>query len=239
MPAIKLYKSVNSVNSGVAYRLTLGGYDQIVLAASGTVSSSGWSSPRLSPHYDTTPPADGFWEFDFIADPPPALALPVDMPVAAEGIFPAPIWVRGIRIIASNNSLDVSITTGVQPVEPFPFKAPASNQMPDTVIYTQELASYDDSFQPAGSCNWHSVRMKKLHHVLTLVVSGPDRNQIIGCVQRATAVGLIAAIVAAYATGGAALSAAIAAFLGALEDCLGASYTANVDDSSYWEYWCT
>jgi hypothetical protein len=90
-----------------------------------------------------------------------------------------------------------------------------------------------------GMCSAFSAKMKKLVHNLTLTVEGPDEGQIRQCVSQAAAVGLIVAIAAAYATGGLGLSAAISAFLTALLNCLGATYTARVDDRSHWEEWCT
>ena len=109
-----------------------------------------------------------------------------------------------------------------------------------SVIYQRELAVYDDSFQPIGFCSgFGRIKMKKLRHELTLTVEGPDQKQIIDCVERSIAVGLIAAIIAAYVTGGAALSAAISAFLANLKSCLGEGFSVRVDDRSHWIEWCT
>ncbi len=56
---------------------------------------------------------------------------------------------------------------------------------------------------------------------------------------RRFAAGLLSAIIAAMATLGAALPAAISAFLKALSLCLGDGFKVRIDDESHWEYWCT
>ena len=81
--------------------------------------------------------------------------------------------------------------------------------------------------------------MKKLVHDLWLTVEGPSETEINSCFHKALAIGLVAAIIAAYATGGAALHAAVSAFLSYLKGCLGDKYSARVDDNSHWDEWCT
>ena len=41
---------------------------QAILAARGRVTSSGWTNGRLIPYVYVTPPKDGIYEFDFVAD---------------------------------------------------------------------------------------------------------------------------------------------------------------------------
>ncbi len=88
-------------------------------------------------------------------------------------------------------------------------------------------------------CGGFHIKMKKLRHQLELTVTGPDEARIRSCINQATTAGLIAAIVAAFATGGGALSAAVGAFLAALEACLGASFQVRIDNQSHWIEWCT
>ena len=51
--------------------------------------------------------------------------------------------------------------------------------------------------------------------------------------------GLIAAIVAVYLTGGAALHAAIGAFTASLESCLSDEFHIKIEDKTRWIKWCT
>ncbi|MCZ8072977.1 MAG: hypothetical protein O9341_02485, partial [Paucibacter sp.] len=120
-----------------------------------------------------------------------------------------------------------------------PLTRPSTAVRPKGVLYRQDIASYDDSFNPIGFCGFGSIKMKKLHHTLTLTVDGPDEAKIRRCVEEAMAVGLVAAIVAAFVTGGGALSAAVSAFLTQLEGCLGDSFSVRIDDRSEWVEWCT
>ena len=118
------------------------------------------------------------------------------------------------------------------------------------VLYDHRVASFDDSIQPTGTIHWGKsgglipvpiphVEMKKLHHELHLVINGPNGADVSNCVQNAAVVGLLTAVVVAYATGGAATAAAEAAFTGALEGCLGAHFSATFQDHSHWITWDT
>lgn len=226
-----------TVTSASAFSFPLGG-DRVLVIAQGMAPTSGWSSPRLAPHFYINPPADGYWEFDFLADEPLGMVLQVELPLVANGVFSPPGWMKGIRVIGENNSFDVEVMGGEKtaPSNPKGFKrTPAGH-----VIVREQLASYDDSFNPIGFCSgFGSIKMKKLHHTLTLVVEGPDDERIRQCIAESAGVGLVAAIIAAYATAGLALQAAVSAFLSHLEGCLGASFSLRVDDESYWIEWCT
>lgn len=54
----------------------------IIIAASGTVSSSGWSDPHLEPWRYINSPADGIQDLDFLAEPPGGVSLQVITPIA-------------------------------------------------------------------------------------------------------------------------------------------------------------
>ncbi|MGY3695007.1 hypothetical protein ACVIGA_005087 [Bradyrhizobium sp. USDA 3240] len=214
--------------------------EQLVVVAQGDVPTTGWSHIRLSPRYYVAPPADGIWDFDFIGDEPTGGVGQVILPVAAEIIAAHPAWCTGVRVHSATNS----ITAKVRPVTTTALAAVNAQAAlaPGHVIHRQIIASFDDSFQPTGRTKfdpWPHLEMKKLHHELELVVEGPDEQKIKDCVARAAAAGLIAAIIAAFATGGAAMPAAISAFLAALQTCLGNNFIARIDNHSHWEYWWT
>lgn len=232
---------VKLVKKALAYRLPLigpPGGRRIFVAAIGVVPSSGWSNAHLSPRYYITPPADGLWEFDFVADPPVGIVLAVELPIAATTLQPCPNWVRGVKIIAEQNDETVMLEREAELLEADSLikkrKTVAGN-----VIVSERIAVYDDSFQPIGLCGGFHVKMKKLRHELTVTIEGPDEAKIRRCLQQAVAAGIIAAIVAAFVTGGAALAAAISAALSSLEACLGSSFKVRFDNRSHWIEWCT
>jgi hypothetical protein len=118
------------------------------------------------------------------------------------------------------------------------------------VLYDNVVASYDDSVQPTGTIHWGQtggliplpvphVEMKKLHHELHLIISGPDGSDVSGCVRGAAFVGLLAGLITAYTTGGLALPAAEQAAIAALLACLGDKFQANFQDESHWVTWDT
>jgi hypothetical protein len=218
------------------------------LAAAGHVSSSGWSSPELAPRFYIAPPADGIWDFDFVADAPSGMVLPVILPIGASRLIEIPNWFKGARVHANNGSIVASqfgklLTATAAPSSPaLAFVMDGGAAPAAAAIVTTDLAIFDDSFQPTGNTKfdpWPHVEMKKLRHHLTLKVTGPDENKIRSCINQSVAAGLIAAIAAAYATGGLGLSAAVSAFLASLTSCLGNGFEAKVDDRSYWIYWWT
>ena len=84
-------------------------YKQRILSivAHGTVTTSGWRNPRLIPYVYITPPADGIYDFDFVADAPDGQALQVLLPISAKEEwqdFPSDL--KGVRIHASTNSVE-------------------------------------------------------------------------------------------------------------------------------------
>jgi hypothetical protein len=230
-------KKLPQVTSVGAFSLGILGQTRIFVFATGTAPTSGWSGVRLSPRYYVAPPADGIWDFDLLADEPLGIVLEVITPHAASGVFAAPEWVKVVRIHGGQNSMDAKVV----PDRPLKDSQPEPARLAKTgnVIVQREIAVYDDSFNPIGMCSPWSVRMKKLRHTLTLTVEGPDEARNRHCIEQAAAAGALAAIVAAFITGGAALSAAISAFLTMLKGCLGESFSARIDDNSYWIEWCT
>lgn len=113
------------------------------------------------------------------------------------------------------------------------------------------LGGYEDSQQPTGSGKfagpwyhaiWHP-QMKKLVHEVVLVVEGPVASpnamaKVHSCLQDATIASLVAAVSHSYATAHS-LDAARSAWDGGHKqfiDCLGAQFSAHVDDQSHWEF---
>ena len=47
----------------------------LFIRAEGKVRTSGWTNPMLVPRTYVTPPADGIWDVDFVADPPTGIVL--------------------------------------------------------------------------------------------------------------------------------------------------------------------
>lgn len=222
-----------------------GALSLLEIAALGEVTTTGWTHPRLSPVYYVTPPADGVWDFEFHADPPSGVVAPVIRPVGALFLGPAPEWCKGVRIHAATNNVEDSARRADR-LEATPWATPSA-VADGRVIVNQTLAAYDDSIQPTGTIHWKNdgpfgapmphIEMKKLHHELVLTIEGPDEDSIRDCICKATAAGLIAAIVAAIASGGGALHAAISAALATIERCLGDGFSVRISDRSHWIYW--
>jgi hypothetical protein len=94
----------------------------------GTAATSGWSSPRLRPFVYVQPPPDGIWDFDFVAEPPTGITLPVLTPIQAQINWPD-AKINGVRIHAVSNYVE-KMRSGAKefpPIEskgegePFPF----------------------------------------------------------------------------------------------------------------------
>lgn len=240
---------ISNVDRVEAFVLTLPGHRRrLMIAALGLASTSGWTHPRLSPYVYIQPPADGVWDFEFVADPPHGIVLPVLTPMAAAWSGPLPDWCEGVRIHAASNHIAAALAVGEEPVDfqttpAFEALSASSRAAAGRAIIHQTLAEYDDSIQPTGTIHWDGliphVEMKKLRHRLVLTVEGPDAARIEDCIRQAATAGVIAAIAAAIATGGLGLTAALSAALSTLSACLGEAYTPRIEDQSHWIYWDT
>lgn len=71
----------------------------------GTTRTAGWKNVRLQPRIYVHPPADGIWEFEFIADPPLGIVLEMVTPVTASYLYEGDFsgW-KGVRIVAETNT---------------------------------------------------------------------------------------------------------------------------------------
>lgn len=89
---------------------------QLQIAASGTVSTSGWSNPALVPFNYIQAPPDGIYDFEFVATPPQDVAAQVITPIAANYIWKTfPQELEGVRIHSSTNSKVALFNTPVPP----------------------------------------------------------------------------------------------------------------------------
>ncbi|HCV02088.1 MAG TPA: hypothetical protein DG048_05535 [Pseudoalteromonas sp.] len=242
-------KLISSIEQVQVHQFDSNGHAFINISAIGTVNSTGWSDVFLSPRYYVVPPSDGIWEFDFYGDPPSGQVLWVNLPVADNQNFGKPDWAKGVRVYAASNSMESEILTpepGGPKLGPVLFDKGSEQELAlenletrARVIVKERLAVFDDSFNIIGHCGGLSVRMKKLRHELTLIVEGPNEADIRRCIERSAGAGLIAAIVAVYLTGGAALHAAIGAFTASLESCLSDEFHIKIEDKTRWIKWCT
>ncbi len=77
------------------------------IVATGLVTTGGWSDPQLVPYVYVSPPADGIYDFDFIARPPAGIAIQVILPITAAYHWRGyPQELIGVRIHASSGSLE-------------------------------------------------------------------------------------------------------------------------------------
>lgn len=89
---------------------------QIHIVTHGTVPTSGWKQPRLSPWFYIRPPDDGIQDFDFVADAPTGIVLPVITPIVGEATIPrdpADYWgpgkaLHGVRIHARSSTREAT-----------------------------------------------------------------------------------------------------------------------------------
>lgn len=232
---------IQSVVSALAFEIKSPAFaSRLWISAEGIVPTSGWSAPTLSPHYDP-PPKNGRWEFDFVADEPSGVVLNTALPIFAFDIFVPFGSVNSIRINSTTNHIDVQVDRSKAVAQAKPqYAGNYVKQQQRDFHWEQEIAVYDDSFNIIGFCNgFGRLKMKKLRHDLYLVVNGPDETKIRSCFEQAAGAGLIAAIVAVFVTGGAALEAAIGAFLGQFTKCLGAGFSVRFEHRDHWIEWCT
>ena len=109
----------------------------------------------------------------------------------------------------------------------------------------QNIAIFDDSFQPTGiefEGFVPHVKMKKLRHELTLTVDGPDdvKVKVEDCIKQAGVAAALTAVAAAFSGAGiGATSAAWSIFQSAFIGCVGSSVQAKIDDRSHWIEWRT
>lgn len=78
------------------------------ITAAGTVSTGGWTDPKLQPHVFIQPPPDGIHDFDFVAEPPTGPAPQIVSSIQATYTWEElPEEVKGVRVHASQNAKTV------------------------------------------------------------------------------------------------------------------------------------
>jgi len=230
------------------------GFQIALITAEGTVPTSGWTHPRLVPFVAGSRPSDQIFDIDFVADEPSGMVLDVILPVSAQVVIRLPDGTKGVRVHAKAGFLEDVFKTHSHSYYPsyLSILNPASSgnialMQSASVIYRQELTHYEDSHQPTGTIHWKNdgpfgtpnphAEMKKLVHILTLTINGPDEGTIRKCVSDALAQGLLTALIAAFLTAGiGAVQAFVATVTGSLTACIGGG-TIRFDDDSHWEYW--
>lgn len=78
--------------------------------AAGLVPTGGWKNGQLVPYIYVHFPADGIWDFDFVADAPDGPAIQVISVVTADYLWhDYPVELKGVRIHAAGNSIEALI----------------------------------------------------------------------------------------------------------------------------------
>jgi hypothetical protein len=79
----------------------------LAITCKGEVPSSGWTNGRLIPFVYIAPPADGIYEFDFVADEPTGTNAQVISEILAETYYwdDFPQDLKGVKINSSTNSI--------------------------------------------------------------------------------------------------------------------------------------
>lgn len=79
------------------------------IKADGEVPTGGWSAGELTAWVYVQPPPDGIYDFDFVAEPPPAGSVVTQAftPISAEKVLDAvPKGFRGVRVHAASNQIE-------------------------------------------------------------------------------------------------------------------------------------
>lgn len=91
----------------------------LAVVASGMVSTGGWRHPLLKPRFHHPPPADGFLDVDFLAEPPVGPVIQVLTPIAAQTVLqPLPEWVQGVRVHGATNHVEAPLTEAGDAIDP-------------------------------------------------------------------------------------------------------------------------
>jgi hypothetical protein len=83
----------------------------LFIDASGETGTTGWTNGILSPYIYVKPPADGIYEFDFIADEPHGIVPEVITPIKAKTFQwkNYPLTIKGIKVYASSNEITETV----------------------------------------------------------------------------------------------------------------------------------
>jgi len=100
---------VYSVDAVEIQTITIDNDGRVLVIARGQVPTGGWHSPRLEPWYYIVPPADGIYDFDFMAIPPDPGQIVIQgfQPITVVyPLFDLPEGFAGVRVHARTNSME-------------------------------------------------------------------------------------------------------------------------------------
>jgi len=202
------------------------------ISSVGTVSSSGWTNPHLSPRVYVVPPSDGIQDFDFNAQEPQGIVLPVMLPISAAQLTdkdPANFWGKGVplvgvRVHSQTNTVEEKIATAAD-LNPHAFSADFSLQgiAESNAWLLEDKRANEFGFFPDLKClvckanpiYWQTALGVKLAKQAGLIKSKEECKDIAGNSEK------LAAVLAQVLPGQAGLIAAIVSFaVGACKDCL-------------------
>ena len=85
---------------------------QLVVMVGGEVPRGGYTGEHLAPRVYVTPPADGIWDYDFVAIPP-QIGTTVMTPIQAEHTWPGfpEANLRGVRVHGVGGGVKQSLLT--------------------------------------------------------------------------------------------------------------------------------
>lgn len=85
---------------------------QLVVQANGEVPTAGWTAATLNRRTYVAAPADGIWEYDFVASPPAGMAAQMITPISAENTWADyPATVVGVRVYGEGSGIkEISLT---------------------------------------------------------------------------------------------------------------------------------
>jgi hypothetical protein len=80
---------------------------QLQIDAEGLTRTGGWTNPELVEIVYVQPPADGIYDYDFVAEPPSGPSTDALTPIAATTIRTSiPDDLKGVRVRSETNSVE-------------------------------------------------------------------------------------------------------------------------------------
>jgi hypothetical protein len=89
----------------------------LYIYAEGVVPTLGYQNGKLIPYVYVKPPADGIWDFDFVADKPDGPVPQVLAPISASYMWPDfPEELKGVRIHAAHNKIEKKLSSSKEKI---------------------------------------------------------------------------------------------------------------------------
>jgi len=82
---------------------------RLIVEATGTVNSSGWTQGRLVPRLCTSEPADGFLTLEFVATAPEGMVLQVLQRISASAEVILRPGMKGVRVTGATNAVEAGL----------------------------------------------------------------------------------------------------------------------------------